>query len=203
MGLAQLAAFLCPLLHCSILPLCAHNLDIERLEVHVNETQQPHEVAQARATCWDAKRLCLVLATLAQEGIKIARLIARSGTRSTVAAVHSNSGVSAQAVKKLQVLDKSFTVIPDPKKVANKKDTKFYVSSVPREVDMGFQDVFQAAHGKGWVSRQQLAQLPMWNDERAKQQLQAMVQEGVCMIDRGDPSGHVLYWFPVLAGGSL
>jgi hypothetical protein len=115
----------------------------------------------------------------------------------------SNRWQRSQAVKKLQVLDKSFTVIPDPNKVASKKDTTFYISSVPREVDMGFQDVFQAAHEKGWLSQQQLAQLPMWSDERAKQQLRAMVQEGICMIDRGDSSGHVLYWFPVLAGGSL
>jgi EAP30/Vps36 family len=109
------------------------------------------------------------------------------------------AGAPMQAVKKLEILDKSFTVIPDPAKVANKKGTKFYVSSVPREIDMAFQDVFQAAQGQGCVSQPALAQLPKWSAERAKLTLGSMVQEGVCMVDEGDPTGETLYWFPVLS----
>jgi EAP30/Vps36 family len=110
-----------------------------------------------------------------------------------------------QAVKKLEILDKSFQVIPDPKKVSSssKKRTKFYVSSVPREIDMAFQDVLQAAQGKGYVAQAELAQLPMWSAERAKLTLLSMVQEGVCMIDDGDAGGQTLYWFPVLFEGQV
>ena len=103
-----------------------------------------------------------------------------------------------QAVKKLQGLDRSFSVIPDPKKVSNKKGTTFYVSSVPRELDTSFQDVFQAAHGKGFVAQRELSALPQWSEERAKQALRAMLAEGVCMLDEGDPSGDLLYWFPAV-----
>lgn len=104
-----------------------------------------------------------------------------------------------QAVKKLQGLDRSFTVIPDPKKVAVGKGTTFYISSVPRELDTSFQDVFQAAHSKGFVAAAELAALPHWGEERAKQALQAMLAEGVCMLDSGAPDGVPLYWFPVVA----
>ena len=105
----------------------------------------------------------------------------------------------AQAVKKLQSLDNSFTVIPDPKKVSSSKKATFYVSSVPRELDLSFQEVLSAAQGKGCVSRSELAALPHWGAERAKQTLAAMVQEGVCLVDEGDRSGETLFWFPVLS----
>jgi hypothetical protein len=103
-----------------------------------------------------------------------------------------------QAVKKLETLDKSFTVIPDPKRTSDKKHTSFYVSSVPREIDMAFQDVLQAAGAKCYVARDELAGLPHWNVERARLTLAQMVQQGVCMIDEGAPNGRTLFWFPVL-----
>jgi hypothetical protein len=102
-------------------------------------------------------------------------------------------------VKKLQSLDKSFTVIPDPKKVPLSKKCKFYVSSVPIELDLGFQEVLSAAQAKGHVSVDEVASLPNWSKERAKQALRSMVQDGMCLIDKGDRAGVVLYWFPVLS----
>lgn len=102
-------------------------------------------------------------------------------------------------MKKLQSLDRSFTVIPDPKKVPSSKKATFYVSSVPRELDLSFQEVLAAAQGPGYVSRAALAALPHWGPERAKQTLAAMVQEGVCLVDEGDASGATLFWFPVLS----
>ena len=101
-------------------------------------------------------------------------------------------------MRKLEALDASFTVIPDPGKSGLRKGVKYFVNSVPREVDMAFQDVLQAAQPQGCVAARDLAQLPMWGTARAELILSQMVQEGVCMVDEGDPSGHTLFWFPAI-----
>jgi EAP30/Vps36 family len=119
---------------------------------------------------------------------------------------------AAQAVSKLQALDSSFTVTPDPKKVPFKflksggKGVKFYINSVPREVNSNLQDVLAAAadmftggFSGGFLTLEGLSARPTWTRTRAELALQSMIQDGTCMIDDGDPTGERLFWLPVLA----
>lgn len=101
-----------------------------------------------------------------------------------------------QAVSKLQALDNSFTVIPNPKKVQSKKGCVFYINSVPRELEMNVHDVLDAAGDAGFVTLEQLAARPTWTTRRAELALQAMIKDGTCLIDDGDPRGVRLFWFP-------
>jgi EAP30/Vps36 family len=120
---------------------------------------------------------------------------------------NNRSTPGAQAVSKLQALDRSFTVTPDPKKVRRGRGARFYINSVPREVDSNLQDILDAATAAaanrggvgGCVTLEELAARPTWTGTRAELALQAMVQDGTCMVDDGDPSGERLFWFPVLA----
>ena len=106
-----------------------------------------------------------------------------------------------QAVSKLQALDKSFTVLPDPKKVKTKKGVTFYVNSVPRELDMNLHDVLGLAKDSGYVTLEQLAAKPSWTHRRAELVLEAMIKDGTCLIDDGASDGIRLFWFPSSAGG--
>lgn len=110
--------------------------------------------------------------------------------------VSRRSRVCLQAVNKLQALDTSFTVIPDPKKVQSKKGCVFYVNSVPRELDMNVHDVLNAAGDAGFVTLEQLASRPTWTTRRAELALQTMIKEGTCLVDDGHPQGVRLFWFP-------
>jgi EAP30/Vps36 family len=106
-------------------------------------------------------------------------------------------------VGKLQALDKSFTVIPDPKKLKNKKRTTFYVNSVPRELDMNIHDVLEMAREKGYVTIDALEARPTWTRRRAELALESMIKDGTCLIDDGDPSGQRLFWFPSATGDEV
>lgn len=101
-----------------------------------------------------------------------------------------------QAVGKLQALDNSFTVIPDPKKVKSKNGVTFYVNSVPRELDMNLHDVLGLAKDTGCFTLEQLAEKPSWTRRRAELALEAMIKDGTCMIDNGSPDGVRLFWIP-------
>ena len=106
-----------------------------------------------------------------------------------------------QAVSKLQALDESFTVLPNPKKVKSKKGVTFYVNSVPRELDMNLHDVLGLARDSGYVTLEQLAAKPSWTHRRAEMVLEAMIKDGTCLIDDGASNGIRLFWFPSSAGG--
>lgn len=101
-----------------------------------------------------------------------------------------------QAVKKLQALDNSFSVIPNPKVVQSKKGTVFYINSVPRELEMNVHDILDAAGHAGHITLEQLAARPTWTMRRAELALQAMIKDGTCLIDDGDQRGIRMFWFP-------
>lgn len=106
-----------------------------------------------------------------------------------------------QAVGKLQALDTSFSVIPDPTKVKTKKGVTFYVNSVPRELDMNLHDVLGLARDAGWITLEQLAAKPSWTHRRAELVLESMIKDGTCLIDDGAADGIRLFWFPSSANG--
>jgi ESCRT-II complex subunit VPS22 len=106
-----------------------------------------------------------------------------------------------QAVGKLQALDRSFTVIPDPKSVKSKKGVTFYVNSVPREMDMNLHDILGLARETGCITLEQLASTPTWTRRRAELALESMIKDGTCLIDNGAPDGVRLFWFPSSATG--
>lgn len=103
---------------------------------------------------------------------------------------------TVQAVNKLQALDNSFSVIPNPKKVQSKKGTVFYINSVPRELEMNVHDILDTAGDAGHITLEQLASRPTWTTRRAELALQSMIKDGTCLIDDGDPRGIRLFWFP-------
>ncbi len=46
------------------------------------------------------------------------------------------------------------------------------------------------------MSVEQLCQQAGWEHVRADGVLHSLLRDGLCMVDKGDPSGVELYWFP-------
>lgn len=52
------------------------------------------------------------------------------------------------------------------------------------------------------MSARQLCQEAGWQEVRATAVLHSLLREGLCLLDRGDPSGVDLYWFPCVEVGA-
>lgn len=48
------------------------------------------------------------------------------------------------------------------------------------------------------MSVAQLCEEAGWQEVRASSVMHSLLREGLCLLDRGDPSGTELYWFPCI-----
>lgn len=58
----------------------------------------------------------------------------------------------------------------------------------------------QETAGGGGVSRSALCSRTGWAESRAQSTLDALLKEGLAMVDDQDPAGATLYWFPCVSG---
>ncbi|MEW5316935.1 MAG: hypothetical protein WDW38_008274 [Sanguina aurantia] len=96
-----------------------------------------------------------------------------------------------RAIKKLKVLGGGFGIVIIGRTT--------YVRSVPGELNMDKNRVLELAQESGgFVSCQSLQSKASWTATRATDVLQALLTEGLAMVDDGAPDGVRLYWFPCL-----
>lgn len=65
-------------------------------------------------------------------------------------------------------------------------------------MDQDVTTAIEAARSQGFVSEAMLTDRLGWTPLRARACLGTAVDDGVAMIDDGDPSGTRLFWFPAL-----
>ncbi|KAJ1693159.1 hypothetical protein LUZ63_009857 [Rhynchospora breviuscula] len=96
-----------------------------------------------------------------------------------------------RAISKLKVLGSGFEVIS----VGRKR----LVRSVPTELNKDHNEILELAQAQGFVTVDQLEQTLSWTSGRAIDALQALLKEGLAMIDDGHRDGRRRYWFPCVA----
>uniref|UniRef100_A0A061R637 Vacuolar protein sorting-associated protein n=1 Tax=Tetraselmis sp. GSL018 TaxID=582737 RepID=A0A061R637_9CHLO len=95
-----------------------------------------------------------------------------------------------RAARKLKVLGSGFAVV----QVGSQK----MVRSVPGELSRDHNAILELAQGSQNVTLKQLLGIG-WTEQRAMSALQQLLDEGLALVDEGDPSGATRYWFPCLA----
>ncbi|KAL1116916.1 hypothetical protein AAG570_005385 [Ranatra chinensis] len=95
------------------------------------------------------------------------------------------------AAKKLKSLGNGFSVVPVG-------GGRYLVQSIPTELSMDQTGVLSrvAASPTASVSVAELCSHLGWEERRAQKALDALIQEGLAWIDKHDPGGTELYWFP-------
>ncbi|XP_078173155.1 EAP30/Vps36 family protein [Carex rostrata] len=96
-----------------------------------------------------------------------------------------------RAISKLKVLGSGFEVIA----IGRKK----LVRSVPTELNRDHNEILELAQAQGYVTVDQLEQTLSWTSGRATDALQALLKEGLAMIDDGHRDRRLRYWFPCVA----
>jgi ESCRT-II complex subunit VPS22 len=97
-----------------------------------------------------------------------------------------------QAVKKLKVLGGGFDLV----KIGQQQ----YIRSVPGELNTDKNKILEVAQGTGYVSEKGLQGSTGWTSTRISIALQALLQEGLALVDDGAPDSQRLYWFPCVGG---
>lgn len=77
-----------------------------------------------------------------------------------------------------------------------------YIRSVPGELNLDKNRALELAQGKGYLSISDVCSKAGWAAKRAEDVLEALLREGLAMIDDGAPDRTRLYWFPAVGGGS-
>lgn len=96
-----------------------------------------------------------------------------------------------RALRKLKALGEGFDLVA----VGRAQ----YVRSVPGELNMDKNKLLELAQDKGYVSKQDVMSRAGWTATRAEDVLQAMLKEGLAMVDDGAPDRVRLFWFPAVA----
>lgn len=92
-----------------------------------------------------------------------------------------------RAVGKLKGLGQGFQIVSIGKKT--------FVQSVPREMTDDYGRIITLAEGTGFVRLGDCVAATGWPEERALENLEELLRQGLCMVDDGDPGGGRLYWF--------
>ncbi|XP_044748256.1 vacuolar-sorting protein SNF8 [Coccinella septempunctata] len=97
-----------------------------------------------------------------------------------------------RAAQKLKIFGSGFSVVP----VGN---GKYMVHSVPGELNMDHGAILQLLSTKNWcsISINTVCSELKWKEDRAKQALEQMLEQGLSWIDTQDESGPT-YYFPSL-----
>ncbi|KAJ6817528.1 vacuolar protein sorting-associated protein 22-like protein 1 [Iris pallida] len=96
-----------------------------------------------------------------------------------------------RAISKLKVLGSGFEVIS----VGKKK----LVRSVPTELNKDHNEILELAQARGYVMVEEVEKRLSWSSGRAIDALDALLKEGLAMIDDGHKDGNRRYWFPCVA----
>ncbi|CAI5494315.1 unnamed protein product [Closterium sp. Naga37s-1] len=70
------------------------------------------------------------------------------------------------------------------------------VRSLPRELSTDQNDILRLAQARGCVSIADILSATAWQHGRINDALDALLKEGIAMVDDGDPDGQRRYWFP-------
>ncbi|CAM6097855.1 unnamed protein product [Calypogeia fissa] len=96
-----------------------------------------------------------------------------------------------RAISKLKVLGSGFEVIT----VGSRK----LIRSVPTELNKDHNQILELAQAQGYVTVEDVQQSLSWTTGRVTDALEALLKEGLAMIDDGHPSGRRHYWFPCVS----
>ncbi|XP_058067851.1 vacuolar protein sorting-associated protein 22 homolog 1 [Magnolia sinica] len=100
-----------------------------------------------------------------------------------------------RAISKLKALGSGFEVIS----VGKKK----LVRSVPTELNKDHNEILELAQAHGYVTVEEVEKQLSWSSGRAIDALEALLKEGLSMIDDGHKDGRRRYWFPCVASASI
>ncbi|CAI5995718.1 unnamed protein product [Closterium sp. NIES-64] len=70
------------------------------------------------------------------------------------------------------------------------------VRSLPRELSTDQNDILRLAQACGCVTIADILSATSWQHGRINDALDALLKEGIAMVDDGDPDGQRRYWFP-------
>ncbi|KAI3935663.1 hypothetical protein MKW98_022671 [Papaver atlanticum] len=96
-----------------------------------------------------------------------------------------------RAISKLKVLGSGFEVIS----VGKKK----LVRSVPTELNKDHNEILELAQAQGYVTVEEVERRFSWTSGRATDALEALLEEGLAMIDDGHRDCKRRYWFPCVS----
>lgn len=93
-----------------------------------------------------------------------------------------------RAIGKLKALGSGFEVYSVGK--------RRLVRSVPTELNKDHNVILEIAQAKGYVSEEEVVAKAGWTSGRVLDALDALLKEGLAMVDDGDEAGARLFWFP-------
>ncbi|CAI5473958.1 unnamed protein product, partial [Closterium sp. Yama58-4] len=70
------------------------------------------------------------------------------------------------------------------------------VRSLPRELSTDQNDILRLAQARGCVTVADILSATAWQHGRINDALDALLKEGIAMVDDGSPDGQRRYWFP-------
>eukprot|EP00252_Welwitschia_mirabilis_P007804 TRINITY_DN1951_c0_g1_i2.p1 TRINITY_DN1951_c0_g1~~TRINITY_DN1951_c0_g1_i2.p1 ORF type:complete len:220 (-),score=45.92 TRINITY_DN1951_c0_g1_i2:299-958(-) len=96
-----------------------------------------------------------------------------------------------RAISKLKVLGNGFEVVSVGK--------KRFVRSVPVELNIDHNKILELAQASGYVTMEEVQVSLSWSPGRTGDALDALLKEGLAMIDDGHPDGRRRFWFPCIS----
>lgn len=72
--------------------------------------------------------------------------------------------------------------------------SKRYIRSIPGELGKDCNDIIALAEGKGYITKAQILTSQGWDSMRVDAGLEALLRDGLAMLDTQDSSGQQLFW---------